>query len=155
MAACKMRCSNLSALLAVALFCSCAQARLSPSGEVWITAFDPPYDDRTVKVQLKVLDWWTGSQDVAVLRKGTKFPVLDDNCNWDADKCPSWTLPADVQFEIGPPTTADAHRLSTFLLRQLDYLLVFLFNSLYFYDFSNRYFHDGYRHQSPHLLRPL
>lgn len=104
----------LSAVLAAVLFSGLACARMTPPGEVWIKKFDPPYDDRTLKLQLRIDDWWVGTQDTAILPKGTKFPVLLESCNYDVSKCPSWTLPADVFFQYGPPTTQDVHRLSKY-----------------------------------------
>ena len=92
------------------------EARLSPPKELWTMRFDPPYDNRTLKLQMRVYDWWLGSQDTAVLPKGTPFPVLDEYCNWDPNVCPSWKLPADVTFQFGSPTVQDAHRLSTLLV---------------------------------------
>ena len=101
-------------VFAAVLFSGLACARVTPPGEVWIKKFDPPYDDRNLKLQLRIDDWWVGTQDVAILPKGTKFPVVSESCNWDPDKCPSWTLPGDVQLQYGPPTSQDIHRLSKF-----------------------------------------
>lgn len=102
----------LVALAAAALLFGAAHGRLAPEGEPWSARFDPPYDNRTLRFQLRVYDWWAGGADAAVVPKGTKFPVLDDYCGNDPKVCPAWTLPGDLVLQFGPPTVQDAHRLS-------------------------------------------
>lgn len=102
----------ISWLLAGIILFSTVNARLSPSGEAWVQQFEPPYADTTLKLQLRVYDWWIGPQEKAVVPKGTKYPILDDYCNWDPEKCPSWTLSSDIELQFGPETPQDSHRIS-------------------------------------------
>ena len=99
----------LVALSAVLRPCA---ATLYPEGAAWTVRFDPPYDDSTLRVQLKMYDWWTTFEDVAVLPKGTQLPIVEDDCAADTRTCRQWTVPGDVVFTFGPPTIQDAHRLS-------------------------------------------
>jgi hypothetical protein len=98
-------------LAAIVLFTT-TNATLSPFGQAWIQQFEPPYADTTLKLQLRVYDWWNGAEEKAVVPKGTKFPILDDYCNWDPAKCPSWTLPSDIELQFGAGSPQDSHRLS-------------------------------------------
>jgi hypothetical protein len=102
----------IGCVLAGLFLFSTVNARLTPSGEVWVQQFEPPYADHTIKLQLRVYDWWIGADEKAVVPKGTKYPILDDYCNWNPAKCPSWTLPSDIEIKFGPKSPQDSHRLS-------------------------------------------
>lgn len=107
--------SAFNVILAVLASDSCirtAYALLSPPNQVWVSKFDPPYDNRTLLVELAVYDWWGNYHDSATIPEGTAFPVLDSYCNYDPNKCPSWTTPGDVKFQFGPSTLQDVHHLS-------------------------------------------
>ena len=99
-------------VLAVISLFSTSHARLSPPGEAWIQKFEPPNADHTLKLQLRIYDWWTGPREKAVVPKGTKYPIINDSCNLDRSKCPSWTLPSDIELQFGPESPQDTHRLS-------------------------------------------
>lgn len=104
-------------LAAAALLLACMQpraalARLPVDGKFTAARFDPPYDDRTLKLQLKVYDWWGALKDSAVLSKGTKIPIIEDDCANKTSECRTWTVPGDVTMTIETPTRQDTHRLS-------------------------------------------
>ena len=86
-------------------------ALLSPEGAVFKAFFDPPYDDTTLKLQMKVLDWWRPFSDTAVLPKGTQIPVLEDDCVSNPSSCRAWTVPGDVTLQIVTPTIQDTNRV--------------------------------------------
>jgi hypothetical protein len=109
----RMQCTWLSAIkvLCLVLLPYPVIARLEPPGKVWIHGFDPPYDDRTIRMQLKSFDWWNPFQDRAVLPKGTKLPILTDECESKPEVCPTYSLAGDVAIQFGTTTLQDAHRI--------------------------------------------
>jgi len=109
-------------VLAVISFLSTSYARLSPPGEAWIQKFEPPYADHTLKIQLRNYEWWTGPQEKAVIPKGTEYPIVDEQCSSDRNKCRKWKLPSDIKLYFGPESPQDISRLSKWPL-----LFFFLF----------------------------
>ena len=107
----RTRAGLLAVVLALLAAGTCSGI-LSPDGEAFSVAFDPPYDDTTLKVQLKVSRWWGPLSDTAVIPKGTKVPVVEDDCADKPSTCRAWTVPGDVTLQLTTPTAREAHRLS-------------------------------------------
>lgn len=82
------------------------QGLLLPPGEVWVSKFEPPYDNRTLLIELAVYDWWTNAQNNAIMNAGTEFAVLDGN---------PWRLPSNVTLSFGPASPQQEHHLAIFL----------------------------------------
>lgn len=106
------QCFNVGLLIAASACLFCANALLYPPGQPWTYGFDPPYDDSTLSVQLKIYDWWTTVNDTAILPKGTPVPIVDNGCDPSNGSCPTWTVPGDIAFQFATPTIQAAHRLS-------------------------------------------
>lgn len=96
----------VSTILTLTAHIPAVEALLSPPGKVWVAKFEPPYDNRTLSIELAVHDWWTSDQNNAVMNAGTELTVLDGA---------PWKLPNNVNLTFGPASPQEQHHLVIFL----------------------------------------